>query len=59
VLGGEDVGLTPRQVEDLVERGLLPLDTKVVCEGETFATALAARAEFAEVCAAVRRVMAT
>lgn len=46
LLGHERVALTGKQIETMVREGLLRLDTKVVCDGEGFATAISARAEF-------------
>jgi hypothetical protein len=46
LLGHERVALTRSQVESMVRDGLLSLDTKVICDGEGFATAVRARPEF-------------
>jgi hypothetical protein len=46
LLGHERVALTQRQIEGMVRDGLLNLDTKVICDGEGFATAISARPEF-------------
>ena len=46
LLGHERVALTGKQIETMVRDGLLRPDTKVVCEGEGFATAIGARPEF-------------
>jgi len=46
LLGHERVALTGKQIETMVRDGLLSPDTKVVCEGEGFATAIGARPEF-------------
>lgn len=49
VLGHEHVALTRKQLEDMVRQGLLSVDTKVMRDGEGFATALRCRAEFQHV----------
>jgi hypothetical protein len=46
LLGHERVSLSQNQVETMVRDGLLDLDTKVICDGEGFATAISARPEF-------------
>ena len=46
LLGHERVALNRNQVETMVRDGTLRLDTKVVCDGEGFATAISARPEF-------------
>lgn len=46
VLGHERVAFTHAQLEDMVRRGLLTVETKVVRDGEGFATAFGSRAEF-------------
>ena len=46
LLGHERVALTERQIEGMVRDGLPDLDTKVICDGEGFATAISARPEF-------------
>ena len=46
LLGNERIAFTHRQIEDMVRDGLLPPDTKIVCDGEGFATAISARPEF-------------
>lgn len=46
ILGHERVALTSPQVEDAIRCGLMSLDTKVIRDGEGFATALRARPEF-------------
>jgi hypothetical protein len=46
LLGHERVALTRSQLESMVRDGLLDLNTKVICDGEGFATAISARPEF-------------
>jgi hypothetical protein len=46
LLGAGSVRLTPGQLEDLVRGGLVRPDAKVIRDGEAFAVALNARAEF-------------
>jgi hypothetical protein len=40
------VALSQQQLEALIHAGLIGINTKVMREGESFATALSARAEF-------------
>jgi hypothetical protein len=46
LLGHERVALSQQQLEALIHAGLIGINTKVMREGESFATALSARAEF-------------
>jgi hypothetical protein len=46
LLGHERVALTGKELETLVQQGILTRDTKVIGEGETFAVAIGARREF-------------
>jgi hypothetical protein len=46
LLGNERIAFTQRQIESMVRDGLVNLDTKVICDGESFATAISARPEF-------------
>ena len=46
LLGHERVALTGDQVARMVRDGMLDPDTKVVCDGEGFATAISSRPEF-------------
>jgi hypothetical protein len=46
LLGHERVAFTRQQLEALIRDGLIDSNTKVMQDGEAFATALSARAEF-------------
>lgn len=46
LLGHETVGLTREALERMVRDGLLPVETKVIRDGEGFAVPLSARPEF-------------
>jgi hypothetical protein len=46
LLGHERVALTRQELERMVQQGLLALDTKVIRDGEGFATAIGSRPEF-------------
>ena len=46
LLGHERVALTRQELERMVQEGLLTLDTKVIQDGEAFATAISSRSEF-------------
>ena len=54
LLGHERIALTRDQVARMVRDGMLDLDTKVVCDGEGFATAIRARPEFRQLAGAAR-----
>jgi hypothetical protein len=56
LLGHERVALTRHQVETMLRDGLLNLDTKGICDGEGFATAISARPEFRRLTAEARKV---
>jgi hypothetical protein len=57
VLGYESAKFTREQLEDLVRRGLLTIETKVIADGEAFATALVARAEFEDLVRSLQKLM--
>jgi len=46
MLGSERVPLTGKQLEQMVRDGIITVDTKVIRDGETFASSIAARSEF-------------
>jgi hypothetical protein len=46
LLGHERVALSQQQLEALIQAGLIGIETKILRDGESFATALGARAEF-------------
>jgi len=46
LLGQERVALTRQDLERMVQQGLLALETKVIRDGEGFATAISCRSEF-------------
>jgi hypothetical protein len=46
ILGHKRVALTRDEVARMVRDGILDLETKVICDGEGFATAISTRPEF-------------